>query len=79
MRLLLLKRTTEVLTKFVPFTVNANAVSPAFLLFGGGRAGRPRYDLSGRLPAPGERLRGSDAAMAAYLHDASHVALAHRR
>jgi hypothetical protein len=49
----------------------------AFLLFGGGRAGRPRYDLSGRLPAPGERLRGSDAAMAAYLHDASHVALAH--
>ncbi len=49
----------------------------ALLVFGGGRAGLPRYDLSGNLPAAGERLRGSNAAMAAYLHDASRVGLAH--
>jgi hypothetical protein len=48
----------------------------ALLVFGGGRVGRPRYDLSGALPGPGERLRGRDAAMAAYLHDPSRVRLA---
>jgi hypothetical protein len=52
-------------------------MAAALLVFGGGRAGRPRYDLSGALPDPGERLRGSDAAMAAYLHDPSRVGVAH--
>jgi hypothetical protein len=49
----------------------------ALLVFGGGRAGTPRYDLSGALPGPSERLHGSDAAMAAYLHDPSRVGVAH--
>jgi hypothetical protein len=33
-RLLPFTRTTEVLTKFEPLTVNTNAASPANLLFG---------------------------------------------
>jgi len=53
------------------------STAAALLVFGGGRAGRPRYDLSGALPGPGEHLRGSDAAMAAYLHDPSRVGVAH--
>jgi hypothetical protein len=46
----------------------------AILRFGGGRAHRPRYDLSALAPRAGERLEGDRARAASLLHDPATVA-----
>jgi hypothetical protein len=48
----------------------------ALLVFGGGRADRPRYDLSGLMPPDSGRLSVNQTAIALYLRDPSRVALA---
>jgi hypothetical protein len=44
-----------------------------YLLYGGGRAHRPRYDLAGLVAAERRRLAGEEARIAAELHDTARL------